>query len=159
MKEGAPDIRYEIFRGATARHATGTLIAEREGVLSGLKRASASVESLGLRFSSDLSDGVSLNGGQEIARVSGNPIQIVVAEERIIGAISKSSGIATAAHRARLEMHPNCRVVSGGGSYGVGLKAGEIILSGSAVPAVPVVKGDSIDLTVDRIGKVSCFFT
>jgi len=45
------------------------------------------------------------------------------------------------------------------GAYGIGLKAGEIILSGSAVAAVPVVQGDSINLTVDRIGKVSCFFS
>jgi len=45
------------------------------------------------------------------------------------------------------------------GAYGIGLKAGEIILSGSAVAAVPVVQGDSINLTVDRIGGVSCFFS
>ena len=45
------------------------------------------------------------------------------------------------------------------GDYGIGLKAGEIILSGSAVAAVPVGQGDSIDLTVDRIGQVSCFFS
>lgn len=45
------------------------------------------------------------------------------------------------------------------GTYGIGLKAGEIILSGSAVAAVPVGQGDSIHLTVDRIGEVSCFFS
>lgn len=111
---GASDIRYEIFRDSPASLVTATLITERGGVLSGLKRAAASAESLGLRFSSDLSDGVSLKEGQEIARVSGNPVQIAMAEERIIGAISKSSGIATAARRARQETHPHCRVVSGG---------------------------------------------
>jgi 2-keto-4-pentenoate hydratase len=42
--------------------------------------------------------------------------------------------------------------------YGVGLQAGEIILSGSAVAAVPVQAGDSIHLVVDRIGEVSCYF-
>ncbi len=45
------------------------------------------------------------------------------------------------------------------GDYGIGLKAGEIILSGSAVAAVPVGKGDSVNLTVDRIGTVSFFFS
>lgn len=44
------------------------------------------------------------------------------------------------------------------GTYDIGLKAGEIILSGSAVAAVPVEKGDSINLTVDRIGTVAFFF-
>ena len=42
--------------------------------------------------------------------------------------------------------------------YGISLKAGEIILSGSAVAAVPVEAGDSIHLVVDRIGDVSSFF-
>ncbi len=42
--------------------------------------------------------------------------------------------------------------------YGISLKAGEVILSGSAVAAVPVKAGDSIHLTVDRIGDVGCFF-
>ena len=114
MVEGASDIRYEIFRGSSAIRVTAALIAEREGVLSGLKRASASVELLNLRFSSDLSDGDSVREGQEIARVSGNPVQIAMAEECIIGTLSKSSGIATAARRARQETHPRCRVVSGG---------------------------------------------
>lgn len=43
--------------------------------------------------------------------------------------------------------------------YGISLKAGEIILSGSAVAPVPVEAGDSIHLTVDRIGDVRCFFS
>lgn len=45
------------------------------------------------------------------------------------------------------------------GEYEIPLKAGEIILSGSAVAAVPVKAGDSIHLTVDRIGDVGCFFS
>jgi 2-keto-4-pentenoate hydratase len=44
------------------------------------------------------------------------------------------------------------------GEYQISLKAGEIILSGSAVAAMPVKAGDSIHLTVDRIGDVGCFF-
>jgi 2-keto-4-pentenoate hydratase len=44
------------------------------------------------------------------------------------------------------------------GEYGIALKAGEIILSGSAGTAVPVGPGDCISLTVDRVGSVSCFF-
>jgi 2-keto-4-pentenoate hydratase len=45
------------------------------------------------------------------------------------------------------------------GEYKIPLKAGEIILSGSAAAAVPVQAGDSIHLTVDRIGDVGCFFS
>jgi 2-keto-4-pentenoate hydratase len=42
--------------------------------------------------------------------------------------------------------------------YGVSLKAGEIILSGAAAAAVSVEAGDSIRVTVDRLGDVGCFF-
>jgi 2-keto-4-pentenoate hydratase len=45
------------------------------------------------------------------------------------------------------------------GEYGIPLKAGEIILSGAAAAAVPVKAGDSICLTVDRIGDVGCRFS
>ena len=44
------------------------------------------------------------------------------------------------------------------GEYEISLKAGEVILSGAAAAAVPVQAGDSIHLTVDRIGDVACFF-
>ena len=114
MRQGPTDIRYEIFSGSLGKSVTAVLIAEREGILSGLKRASASMESLGLHLSSNLRDGGPAGEGQEIARITGNPVQITMAEERIIGALSKSSGIATAAFRAREEMHPHCCVVSGG---------------------------------------------
>ena len=44
------------------------------------------------------------------------------------------------------------------GEMGVGLKAGEIILSGAAAAAVPVTAGDSVHLVVDRLGEVGCRF-
>jgi 2-keto-4-pentenoate hydratase len=45
------------------------------------------------------------------------------------------------------------------GEYDIGLNAGDVILSGSAVAAVPVGPGDSIHLNIDRIGDVSCYFS
>jgi len=44
------------------------------------------------------------------------------------------------------------------GEMGVGIKAGEIILSGAASAAVPIAAGDSIHLVVDRLGEVACRF-
>ena len=44
------------------------------------------------------------------------------------------------------------------GEFDIGLKAGEIILSGAASGAVPIAAGDSIQLNVDRIGQVGCCF-
>lgn len=44
------------------------------------------------------------------------------------------------------------------GEMGVGVMAGEIILSGAAAAAVPVASGDTIHLMVDRLGEVGCRF-
>ncbi|MEW6136856.1 MAG: fumarylacetoacetate hydrolase family protein [Thermodesulfobacteriota bacterium] len=44
------------------------------------------------------------------------------------------------------------------GEFGISLRAGEIVLSGAAAAAVPISAGDSVSLTVDRIGDVWCRF-
>ncbi|MEZ5709841.1 MAG: fumarylacetoacetate hydrolase family protein [Blastomonas sp.] len=44
------------------------------------------------------------------------------------------------------------------GAYGVPLKAGEIILSGSLVPLEPAVPGDVFETTIDELGSVRIAF-
>ena len=61
-----------------------------------------------------LKDGDVLQPEQEVARVEGDPVQVAKAEERIIGALSKSSGIATAAKTACEKAGNGVQVVSGG---------------------------------------------
>ncbi|EPL15605.1 Hydratase/decarboxylase [Pseudomonas sp. CF161] len=45
------------------------------------------------------------------------------------------------------------------GAFGMPLRAGEIILSGSLVPLVPVQAGDHFELTISEIGCASIHFT
>jgi len=44
------------------------------------------------------------------------------------------------------------------GMFDIGLKAGEIILSGAASGAVTVETNDFVQLNVDRVGQVGCYF-
>jgi len=44
------------------------------------------------------------------------------------------------------------------GGFGIPFKAGEVILSGSLVPLIPVVAGDKMSLEIDGIGGCSCKF-
>ena len=44
------------------------------------------------------------------------------------------------------------------GRHGVGLKAGEIILSGSLVPLIPIAAGDEMELAVGGIGRLKAKF-
>lgn len=108
------DIREEIFRKNLGQNITGVVVTEAPGVLSGIQRAQNLMESLGLRFSTKHNDGSIIEREQEIARVTGNPIQIAQAEEQVIGTLSKSSGIATAANQALGKARGRCGVVSGG---------------------------------------------
>ena len=44
------------------------------------------------------------------------------------------------------------------GEFGIPFKAGEVILSGSLAPLIPVVPGDEMRLEIDGIGGCSCQF-
>ena len=45
------------------------------------------------------------------------------------------------------------------GEYGIPFKAGEVILSGSLAPLIPVQAGDEMSLELGGIGSCSCSFT
>ena len=44
------------------------------------------------------------------------------------------------------------------GKFGIEFKAGEVILSGSLVPLIPVVAGDRMHLELEGVGTASCSF-
>ena len=44
------------------------------------------------------------------------------------------------------------------GEFGIDFKAGEVILSGSLVPLIPVVAGDEMQLVLAGVGTASCSF-
>ncbi|RJX33848.1 MAG: quinolinate phosphoribosyl transferase [Desulfarculus sp.] len=111
---GPPDIRRHIFAGRLDQALSAVLLAETAGVVSGLERARDLAQELGLGFASSLRDGQEVAAGGELARLTGNPLQLTRAEELLIGALSKASGIATAARRAQRLAGPRLRVVAGG---------------------------------------------
>ena len=114
LDEKHVDIREDIFRKTFNRRVTGVLIAEQAGVLSGIQRARHIMGALGLSVASSLKDGSPLEEDQKIVHVTGNPVQIAQAEERLIGALSKFSGIATAAKSALQKANGKFKVVAGG---------------------------------------------
>ncbi|WP_426357524.1 2-oxopent-4-enoate hydratase [Pseudocolwellia sp. HL-MZ19] len=68
--------------------------------------------------------------------------------------------ISTGAGAAALNSPVNCVawLANTLGSYGIALKAGEVIMSGSLVPLEPVVAGDSMVVSVGGMGSVSARF-
>ena len=108
------DVREDIFREHLERSIAGVIIAEAQGVLSGLDRSRLIAEELGLAFGTEGQDGQTVAACTVVATVTGNPVQISKAEELLLGTLSKSSGIVTAAQRAKAAVRSHCRVVCGG---------------------------------------------
>jgi len=108
------DIRHAIFSEYMEKEITAVLVTEAPGVLSGIDRARNFLERLGVHLLSFLQDGNYVDRDKYILRISGNAFQIVKAEEQVIGALSKTSGIATAADKAQKISYRRLKIVSGG---------------------------------------------
>lgn len=107
------DIRDLIFAGIKDRIYNAQIIAERDGVISGTSRLQAFLAETGIKADIYVNDGDNAAGGAVIARITGTPKQIAVAEEQVIGCLAKPSGIATAARRAVELAGSDLRIVCG----------------------------------------------
>lgn len=106
------DIRDIIFATIQSQKYTANLTTERAGVLSGIERLKAVLAERNINSTFLKADGDWVEAGECILTVVGTPKEIAMAEEFIVGMISKPSGIATAA-RLAVKKAGNMRVVSG----------------------------------------------
>jgi nicotinate-nucleotide pyrophosphorylase (carboxylating) len=107
------DIRDEIFKNIGHKKFTAKIIAAAAGVISGTVDAIKEAENLKLKILQWIKDKSPVKKGDVIARFSGTPKQIVMAEELIMGHMSKFSGISTAAKRFVAKCGDRPKVVSG----------------------------------------------
>lgn len=107
------DLRAEIFRGVVGKRVAASVIADDHGVLSGIPSVKEEAQRLGLSLENILEEGRPVKKGDEIVRLSGTPVQIALAEDVLMGHISKPSGIATAARRFVDEAGHRPKIVAG----------------------------------------------
>lgn len=107
------DIRDVIFHEIRERKYHAVLLPEADGVLSGVEDAARKAAELGLEWRSTSREGGILSRNESFAELVGTPKQLALAEECIIGLLSKPSGIATAARRAVSASGGRVRIVSG----------------------------------------------
>ena len=93
------DIRDIIFSSVKNKTVTAAIYAEDSGIVSGMDNLYNKAEELGVRILFSLNEGDTAEKGSEIVRIECTPDQAAAAEDLLIGAISKPSGIATAARR------------------------------------------------------------
>jgi len=109
----ADDIRDEIFRSLDGREVDATIEAAEAGILACVDEAVERGRQLGLLVEACRDDGDAVELGDAVLRMRGPAKTIAIAEETLIGVISKPSGIATAARRLAQEAAGRIRIVGG----------------------------------------------
>jgi len=107
------DIRDKIFSTIAERMVTAVIIADEEGILSGIAVAGEEANRIGLKISDTLDEGCPVQKGKVIIRLTGNPKQIAKAEETVMGHLAKTSGIATSANLFVQKAGNRIKIVSG----------------------------------------------
>lgn len=109
----APDIRDLIFINIKKKNFLAKISSQGEGILSGILLFQDTCKKIGIKLIKCKKNGEKVRRGGEIAILKGNPKQLAMAEEQLIGTIAKASGIATAAARAKKLAGEKLKVVSG----------------------------------------------
>ena len=107
------DIRDIIFKTIKDQKYRAVLIPETDGILYGMAYTERIAAELGVEILRLCNDGDLIRAGEPFAQIVAYPKQIAMAEERIIGTISKPSGIATAAAKAISIADGKTKIVSG----------------------------------------------
>lgn len=107
------DIRDLIFTGVQGKRYIAQISTQSEGLLSGIEWLKKACSNLGISLKKWKGSGVRVRPADIVAVVEGDAKQMARGEEELIGWISKASGIATAAARARTAAGKDLKVVCG----------------------------------------------
>lgn len=107
------DIRDVIFSDIYDKKFKALLTSEKDGILSGVEEALKMALDIDVEIKMFYKEGDRIKHGDVLAEISGTPKQITMAEDRIIGCLSKYSGISTATARAVAMADGKVKVVSG----------------------------------------------
>lgn len=112
MKKGR-DIRDLIFLKVKKVKFLAAITSQGHGILSGIPWLRGACNKLGIDLERCKKNGARVRPSEVIAVLRGNPRKMALAEEELIGWMAKSSGIATAARKAKAVAGRRLKVVSG----------------------------------------------
>jgi nicotinate-nucleotide pyrophosphorylase (carboxylating) len=107
------DIRDIIFVSIREKKYIAHISAQGEGILSGIEWLKKACKNLGLHLKKCKKNGARVRPAEIIATLEGSAKQMALGEEELIGWISKASGIATAAWKAKKAAGKDLKVVCG----------------------------------------------
>jgi nicotinate-nucleotide pyrophosphorylase (carboxylating) len=100
QKERAVDVPEVILTRIMHKVVRAEIVSTEHGVVAGTEEMERRAKALGLLVTKYLSSGTEIRGGQAVAEITGNPVQVVRGADVLLGVISKVSGVATAACEA-----------------------------------------------------------
>jgi nicotinate-nucleotide pyrophosphorylase (carboxylating) len=107
------DIRDFIFFKIKKTIFLAKITSQEHGIISGTQLLREACKKIGIILIESKKNGENVKPSEAIAILKGNPKQIAMAEEQLIGLIAKASGIATAAAMAKKLAGQKLKVVSG----------------------------------------------
>jgi nicotinate-nucleotide pyrophosphorylase (carboxylating) len=107
------DIRDLVFAGIHEKKYIAQISAQGEGILSGIEWLKKACKNIGLHLKKCKKSGSRVRTAEVVATLEGSAKQMALGEEELIGWISKASGIATAAWKAKKAAGKNLKVVCG----------------------------------------------
>ncbi len=129
------------------------------GIMPALEIIDTRIKDWKIKIQDTIADGASI--GKVI--VTGRLIPVDDFDMRFMGLVLEKNGeVVTTAAGAAVLGHPANAVAwlaNKLAGYGISLKAGDIVMSGSLTAACPVEAGDSVRATFDRLGAVGAKFS
>lgn len=107
------DIRDSIFKPVKDRKYRAVIVTSESGILSGIRNLQQACTMLDICLIKCKKGGTKVLQSDAVAILEGSAKQIALAEEQALGWISKASGIATAAWKAKTAAGKKITVVSG----------------------------------------------
>lgn len=149
-----PEVVFVMGADLAGPHVTTTeVLAATAGVAAGIEVLDSRYTDYRFTMPDVVADNASAG-----RYVVGSPVPVAGIDLRLVGVVLEQNGdvVATASGAASLG-HPAAAVawlVRSLAADGEGLHRGDVILSGGLTAATPVSAGDSIVVTIDRVGSV-----
>ncbi len=113
LEQPPVDVPQTILGNLSRKVAHAKIVCVESGIIAGIEALERRAKTLGLHVTPYVSSGSRVVSGSIVALVAGNPVQIVVGEDWLLGTVAKVSGVASAANAARSRAG-RLRVVCGG---------------------------------------------
>ncbi len=108
------DLRDRIFESLAGQRFRAAVVAAGDGVLAGMSAALAEAGAVGCRVRALVADGALIVDGTRVLELTGVPKGLALAEEVVMGALAKPSGIASATRRLVDCAAARLQIVAGG---------------------------------------------